>query len=195
MDTLQDAVATNDHSNQIATNFPGRFSITSACGNKYLVLVYNIDPNWIHAVPIKFLKTKELIWQFQTFYEALQHNNFLIKELQCDNEISRNIIGCITSQAPDYQLVDTYNHLSNPAEWAIQSFKCHFISILTGCDPHYPKDAWDTLIPYGNITLNLFWASSIQSKLSAYVQIHRNFYYNQFHLSPVRCKVIAYNKN
>eukprot|EP00804_Cyclotella_cryptica_P010878 CCRYP_008802-RA/>CCRYP_008802-RA protein AED:0.43 eAED:0.43 QI:0/-1/0/1/-1/1/1/0/164 len=41
-------------------------------------------------------------------------------------------------------------HRTNAAERAIQTFKAHFLSILTGIDPSFPNYLWDKLLPGKN---------------------------------------------
>ena len=42
-----------------------------------------------------------------------------------------------------FQLVPPHNHRANAAERAIQTFKTHVITILTGIDPKFPISQWD----------------------------------------------------
>jgi hypothetical protein len=41
---------------------------------------------------------------------------------------------CIKESNIDYKLVPPGQHRQNQAEWAIQTFKAHFISILAGIE-------------------------------------------------------------
>ena len=45
-----------------------------------------------------------------------------------------------------YQLVPTNVHRQNITERAIRTFKAHFLAILTGVDPDFPKYMWDNLL-------------------------------------------------
>ena len=58
--------------NLISTDLPGRYPITSACGHKYIFLLYDHDTNYIHACPIKSRKAEDLIIGFSTCYAELK---------------------------------------------------------------------------------------------------------------------------
>ena len=45
-----------------------------------------------------------------------------------------------------YQLVPPNIHRRNIAERAIRTFKAHFLSVLAGVDPTFPKFMWDNLL-------------------------------------------------
>ena len=45
-------------------------------------------------------------------------------------------------------------HRRNAAERSIQTFKAHFIFILAGIAPDFPKLLWDHLLPQTEMTLN-----------------------------------------
>ena len=57
----------------------------------------------------------------------------------------------------NYQLVPPNNNWSNSAEWAIHTFKYHFISVMDGIAPDLPSNLWDLLIPHTEVTLNNIW--------------------------------------
>jgi hypothetical protein len=44
--------------NLIAMDLAGRYPITSACGHKNIMVMYDFDSNYINAVPIKSQKIK-----------------------------------------------------------------------------------------------------------------------------------------
>ena len=60
-----------------------------------------------------------------------------------------------------YQLVSPNTHLSNTAEQAIHTFKAHFIAILAGAAPGFPRNLWDLLLPHMELTLNLLWKATL----------------------------------
>jgi hypothetical protein len=51
-----------------------------------------------------------------------------------------------------HELVPPYNHRSNLAERAIQTFKHHFISILSGVDDKFPLSLWCALLEQTELT-------------------------------------------
>lgn len=86
-------------------DLPGRYSITSKRGNKYIFLVVDQDSNYINAVPIPSRKSSELIKAFIICYEEMKAAGFIAKLLRLDNEVSRDLIKAIKVQELNYQIV------------------------------------------------------------------------------------------
>ena len=64
-----------------------------------------------------------------------------------DNEVSADFKKTIQQVwGAKYQLVPPNVHRRNITERAIIAFKAHFISILAGVDPDFPKYMWDNLL-------------------------------------------------
>ena len=55
----------------------------------------------------------------------------------------------------ELELVPPGCHRRNIAEVAIKAFKQHFLSVLAGVAPDFPRSLWDRLLPQVQITLNL----------------------------------------
>ena len=63
-----------------------------------------------------------------------------------DNEVSAEFKKTIvTDWGASYQLVPPNVHRINVAERAIRTFKAHFLEILAGVDPNFPKYMWQPL--------------------------------------------------
>ena len=71
-----------------------------------------------------------------------------------DNEISKDFKDHLKYINIPYQLVSPGDHRANPAEHAIQTFKNHFIAMLSETDPTFPENCLDLLIPQANTSLN-----------------------------------------
>ena len=93
-----------------------------------------------------------------------------------------------------YNFVPPHNHRANAAERAIQTFKSHFISGLSGLDPKFPIKQWDRLIQQANFTLNLLHSARLNLKLSAHAFVHGNFDFTSTPLAPPGTKLIAHTK-
>ena len=73
-----------------------------------------------------------------------------------DNEASVVYRQLITDKwKADFQLVPPNVHCRNVAERAICTFMAHFLGILAGVAPDYPRNLWDLLILQTELTLNL----------------------------------------
>jgi hypothetical protein len=189
----EDVTTDVDLSGLIGTDLPGRYPITSARGHKYIFVLYDADANYIHAEPIKSRSADDLVNGFTQCYQALTKNNFKARVIRLDNETSAQFKDHIeNTENLIYQLVPPRDHRTNPCERAIQTFKNHFIAMLSGADPNFPTNCWDLLLPQANITLNLLRQSAMQPKLSAYAQIHGQFDFNRTPLAPAGCLVKVY---
>ena len=156
--------------------------------------MYDYDANYIHATPIKSCKSEERIRDFKDSDAVLTKNGIRAKTIRLDNEISRDFNDHLTSINLPFQLASPVDHRANPAKCAIQTFKNHFIAMLSGVDPDFLTNCWELLIPQANISLNLLRASRVQPKLSAYAMIHGVFDYNQTPLAPPGCKIAIHDR-
>jgi len=91
------------------------------------------------------------------------------------------------------QLVPPDTHRSNLAEWAIQTFKSHFVSVLSSVSNNFPLHQWDRLLPQTILTLNLLRQSNVNPNVSAYHYVNGPFDYNAMPLGPMGCEVQIYN--
>ena len=99
----------------------------------------------------------------------LIHRGLKPKLQRMDNEASQLLKDYITHDEKIYlQLVPPHMHRRNLSEHAIQTFKAHFVSILSGTDPNFPLHLWCRLIPQTEITLNMLRTSRINDNLSVY---------------------------
>ncbi len=64
-----------------------------------------------------------------------------------DNQASAAYKKAIGDSDMTYELVPPHNHQRNMAEKAIQTFKDHFIGVLSGCAPTFPLHLWCLLLP------------------------------------------------
>ena len=75
----------------IATELPGRYSITSIGDHKYLFVMFETDSTFINAVPIKNRSTPELLKGFKHCHEYLKRRRFRAELLRLDNELIARI--------------------------------------------------------------------------------------------------------
>ncbi len=106
-----------------------------------------------------------------------------------DNKCSAAMKACIKENGMDYKLVPPGQHRNNQAEWAIQTFKAHFISILAGIDDKFPLSLWCHLLKPTELTLNLLHQSRVAPKILAFAHIHSTHDYMQKPFAPIGCAV------
>ena len=86
-----------------------------------------------------------------------------------DNKVSAEFNKTIVKDCgPSYQLVPPNVHRRNVAERAIQIFKAHFLEILAGVDPNFPKYMWDNLLVQTELTIDLLRQATLNPRMSAW---------------------------
>ena len=161
-----------DAQEKMYTDQTGRFPVQSSKGNRYMMVLVEIDSNYIDAEPMKNRSEGEMIRAYQALLERIKSTGVCDpKHHMLDNEASAEFQKVIREQAK-LQLVPPDTHRRNIAERAIQTFKAHFIAILCGTDTKFPMRLWDRLMPQAVLTLNLLRASNVAPKISAYAYIH-----------------------
>ena len=100
--------------------------------------------------------------------QRLKDRGIAVTNQVLDNEASEAYEGAITDKWNcTYQLVPPDMHRHNTAERAIQNFKAHFLSILAGVNPNFPKNRWDLLLPQAELTINLLRQAHANPSVSA----------------------------
>ena len=92
-----------------------------------------------------------------------------------------------------YQLVPPNVHRQNIAERAIRIFKAHFLEILAGVDPDFPKYMWDNLLVQTESTMKLLRQATLNPRMPAWEYYNGAFDYNATPLGPQSCKIMIHN--
>ena len=110
-----------------------------------------------------------------------------------DNEVSTKFKKIIVDYFNStYQLVPPNIHRINIAERYIRIFKAHFISVLAGVDPTFPKFMWDNLLVQTELTINILWRSKLNPSMSAWEYFNDSFDFTATPLRPIGCKLIIH---
>jgi len=171
------------------TDQTGRFPATSSSGNKYIMVMVEVDGNYIDAEPLKDKTAGAMIKAYQTLWKRITATGIITPTTHImDNEASAELKAEIKKNC-SIQLVPPDNHRRNLAERAIQTFKTHSKAILAGVDYTFPMRLWDKLIPQAILTLNLLRPANVVPTISAYQYAQGNFDYNKMPLAPLGCAV------
>ena len=100
----------------------------------------------------------------------------------------------ICASGMTFELVPPDNHLCNMAEKAIQTFKDHFIGVLSGCAPTFPLHLGCQLLPQVERQLLLLCQSRLHPNLSAYAHVYGHHDYNRHPFIPIGMEALAHNK-
>jgi hypothetical protein len=154
----------------------GRFPITSARGNKYIMVAVELDGNYIDAEPVKSRKAKELTDAYQKIFRRWKSTGVICPNWHIlDNEAPEELKQAIRENKCRVELTPADMHRRNIAERGIQTFKGHFISVLAGVANNFPINQWDELLPQTVLTLNLLRQANVAPNISAWAYHHGSF--------------------
>ena len=184
-----------DNKDTIYTDQTGALPVISRTGNRYQMVLCEIDSNAILVAPLKNRTEGELIKTYQTLIDRLNKCGIHPTNHILDNEASAKFKDTIHKNGMKYQLVPPHSHRRNIAKRAIQTWKNHFLAIITGTDKTFPRNLWDALLPQAELTLNLLRQSNTTPNASAYAHLYGNFDYNKHPLAPLGCAVQMHEKS
>ena len=114
----------------------------------------------------------EMITAYQKMVDRMLLAGLGLKHHRLDNECSENFKKAIQSNNMTHELVPPDCHRRNMTERAIQMFKNHFVTILSGVDDKFPLSLWCHLVRPAELTVNLLRQSNVAPKISAYAHVH-----------------------
>jgi hypothetical protein len=153
------------------------------------MIAIHLDADCIFCEPMKIRSEDEMIEAYQKIINRMKATGLGLKTHQLDNKASKAYKQCICQNGMMHELVPPDNHRSNLAERAIQTFKHHFISILSGVDDKFPLSLWCALLEQMKLTLNLLRQSNIAPKISAFAHVHGQQDYMKKPFVPIGCVV------
>jgi len=187
-------VKTYELSDEIHTDQTGKFPVTSQRGYRYIMVGIHIDANYIFCETMKNRTEGEMITAYQKMVDRMEIAGLGLKHHRLDNECSENFKKCIRKNKMTWELVPPDCHRRNMAERAIQTFKNHFVAILSGVDDRFPLSLWCHLVRPAELTVNLLRQSNVAPKMSAYAHVHGQHDYMRKPFAPLGCAVMAHVK-
>ena len=143
-----------DTKETIYTDQTGKIPVKSSRGHRYIMVMVEIDANYIDAEPTKKRTEDEMTRAHQAFLKWITETGVCItKTYILDNEASDELK--IPIKKSKLQLVPSDTHRKNIAESSIQTFKNNIVAILLGVDPKFTMILWCILLPQTVLTLNL----------------------------------------
>ncbi len=172
------------------SNQTGKFPITSACGNKYIMAAVELDGNYIDGEPLQSRFAQSLTKAYQAIFQHWNATGVICLNWHIlDNKAPEELKQAIRENKCRVELTPADQHRRNAAERAIQTFKGHFISVLPGVADNFPINQWDELLPQTSLTLNLLCQLNVAPNISAYGYHHGSFDYNRMPIAPMGCAV------
>eukprot|EP00804_Cyclotella_cryptica_P015967 CCRYP_004129-RA/>CCRYP_004129-RA protein AED:0.18 eAED:0.18 QI:0/0/0/1/0/0/2/0/948 len=183
-----------DTNNTLYTDQTGKFPHVSSRGYRYQMILYHVASNSIWVEPTKNRTEGELILARSRALLRMKACNITPQHQVLDNEISAAYREAITTSAMTYQLVPPDDHRRNIAEKAIQTWKDHFVSALSGTADNFPLHLWCQLIPQMERQLNLLRQSNNNPKISSYAHLYGHHDYNSQPFVPIGMEALVHDK-
>ena len=176
----------------ICTDQTGAFPVRSRSGNRYILVLCDIDSNAIFSEPMRNRTTGEMIRAYQAALKRLRLSGVRPKKHILDNELSHDYKQAIIDNEMQYELVPAGQHRRNVAEKAIQTWKAHFISVLCGVSLSFPMNLWDTMLEQVDMTCNMQRMSNANPKVSAHAYLNGPHDFNRMPLAPLGIDCMMY---
>lgn len=158
------------------------------------MILYHVDSNTIWVEPFKNKTEGQLIKARANALYRMKLAGIIPKHQILDNEASKAYKEAIRLSGMTYQLVPPDEHRRNVAERMIQTWKNHFVAVLSGTDDKFPMQLWDKIIPQAEKQLWLLRQSNSNPKVSAYSHVHGQHDYNALPFVPIGMQTIVHEK-
>ena len=166
----------------------------SSRGNRYQMILYHVDTNSIWVEPTKNKTEGEMIAARNRALTRMRACGIKPKRQVLDNEASKQYKQAIKESDMDYQLVPPDDHRRNIAEKAIQTWKDHFVSVLSGTASTFPDHLWCQTIPQMERQLNLLMSTNANPRVCTHTALYGAHNYNQTPFVPIGCESFAHDK-
>eukprot|EP00804_Cyclotella_cryptica_P002957 CCRYP_013294-RA/>CCRYP_013294-RA protein AED:0.17 eAED:0.16 QI:0/0/0/1/1/1/2/0/794 len=195
-------IKTYDTRDTVYSDQTVKFPHASSRGNRYRMILFHINSNSIWVEPTKNRTEGELILARAKALSCMHACGLTPWRQVLDNKASTAYKQAILDSGLTYQLVPPDEHRRNVAKKAIQTWKHHFIAVLSGTSAKFPLHLWCQLIPHMERQLNLLRQPNANSKISAYAHLYGPHDYNSLpfvtlgmealvHDKPNRCKTYS----
>jgi hypothetical protein len=122
----------------------------------------------------------KMITAYHKMVNRMKLSTLGLKHHHLDNE-------CLAAVSPDC-------HHCNIAEQAVQTFKNHFVSILSEVDNRFLLSLWCHLVQPAEHTVNLLRQSNVNPKVTMYAHVHGKHDYMKHPFAPLVWAVMAHIK-
>jgi hypothetical protein len=123
----------------IHTDQTSAFPIMSQQGYKYIMVGIHLDANYIFCKVMKNQTEGKMIAAYQKMVNRMKLLALGLKHHCLNNKCLAAFKACITKNWMTHKLVPPDCHHCNIAEWAVQTSKNHFVSILSRVDNRFPS--------------------------------------------------------
>ncbi len=172
----------------------GLIPAVSILGNKYVMILHHVDSNLSWSEAMQNQSGGKLILARAQALAWMRHRGLIPKHQILDNQASVEYKAAIEASGMTYELVPPKEHRCNMAKKAIQTFKDHFVGVLSGCTPSMPIHLWCQLLPQVERQLLLLCHSRAHPNLSAYAHVYEYHNYNWHTFVPIGMEALVHYK-
>ena len=146
---------------QIFSDQTGRLLRVSIRGNISVMVLYDCDSNVILTEPLKNNTASDLVRAQTRLAHYLLDHGLKPTALYIDNKCPKALKRFPRANSIDFQLCPPNEHHNNQAEKSMNTWKCHFLTGISGVDPNFSLHLWCRLLHRATQTLNLLHRSRI----------------------------------
>jgi hypothetical protein len=179
-------------SSMLFSNQWGWFPITFIRGNKYVVIFFIFDANFVKSVPIKSRSKEELLRAYRLVYAYLIAQGVKPQLHKMENEMSHDIKTFIREENTHLQYTPPDIHCSNLAEREICTWKNHSLSGIAGLPKTFPN--WCHLTDQTDFILNILGPCHQNPALFVFEVLEGSYLFDVTPMTPLGTKVLAHHK-
>jgi hypothetical protein len=172
----------------------GKFPAVSSEGNKFVMVLHDVNSNSSWAEPMKNQIGGELILACNRVFTRMRQQGINPKHQILNNQASESYKDAIRASGMTYQLVPPDNHRRNMAKKAIQTFKDHFTEYSAGalqpCPSIFGANSYLKLSGNYSYSDN---CNYIQTYQHTHMSINNMTTINT-HLSPISMEAMVHDK-
>ena len=158
------------------------------------MILHEIDVNstWIESTKNKI--EGEMILARRRALEQMKAQGLVTTHQVTENEISTEYRLEIKKTSMTYQIVPPDDHHCNLAEKSIQTWKVHFIGVMSRTAEIFPAHHWCQVIPQEEHQLLFLQKYNVNPKISVYAYVYGTNDYNSAQFVPIGMETLVYDK-
>ena len=176
------------------SNQTGKLPHASSKGNNYQMIVHEIYGNSTWIDPMKNRTEGEMILSRRRALIIMKLQGISPKHQVLDNKISTAYKAETQATHMTYQLVPPNDHCRKISEKAIQTWKDHFVGVLTGTTSTLTMNLWCQSTPQAKRQLLLLRQSNVNPQIPGYAHIYGPHNYDAKPFVPIGMESLVHNK-
>jgi hypothetical protein len=173
------------------TDQTGCFPFVSSLSNRYIMILYHVDSNSSWSEALKNISKGKLILARLCALTRMAQRGIVPQHQILHNQASFAYKTKIELTKMTYEPVPPNDHRRNLAKKAIQTFKDHMISMLSGCLPTMPMHLWCQLLPQIKHKLLLLCQLKSNPNILAYAHVYGHHDYNRHPFVPIGMEALV----